>query len=68
MLSEKNKKIILTSVAAAGIFLVLVAVVVSTFGFMRDSFEKTVGELGGAGSGDVHFELEKADGLGIVAE
>ena len=68
LLSEKNKKKILTSIIAAIIFAALVTAVVFTLAFIRDSLGKTVGELDGAGNGEIHFELEKAGGLGIVAE
>ena len=68
LLSEKNKKKIFTSVIAVIISIALVAAVVLTLTFIRDSLGKTVGELDGAGNGEIHFELEKAGGLGIVVE
>ena len=68
LLSEKNKKKIFTSGIAVIISIALVAAVVLTLTFIRDSLGKTVGELDGAGNGEIHFELEKAGGLGIVVE
>lgn len=67
-LSERNKKKILTSTIAAAIFLALIAVVGFALMFIREGLGKAVGEFEGGGEGDVHFDLQKVDELGIVAE
>lgn len=66
--SPKNKKKIVTFAVALGIFLALIIVVVFALMFIRESLGKAVGELEGGGKGDVHFDLQKVEELGIVAE
>ena len=66
MISTKNRKKILTSAIAAVIFLALVGAVVFTLMFIREGLGKTVGELKGVGNGEVHFDFQKANELGIT--
>lgn len=63
-LSIKNKKKLVTSAIAVALLLALISVVVFALVSIRDGLAKTVGALK-EGSIEVHFDLQKADELGI---
>ena len=55
----------LTSAVAVAILLALVSTIIFVLVFIRDELGTTVGALKGTGNIEVHFDLQKADELGI---